>query len=116
MMCGLWLSLVPAQSLELQLLHVPAMRARHEIAALVGGLVFPLDPGDAMDRRRRPEQDLRTPREGRRPRLRERNRIALLTGAGDIVKKQPNSAPADKAAARRRDTKMARHTTPLAKG
>ena len=45
--------LVPAQPLELQPLHVPAVRAWHEIPLLVRGLVFPLDARDPVDGRRR---------------------------------------------------------------
>ena len=90
--CGLGLALVPAQPLELEPLHVPAMRARHEVAALVRGLVLPLDPREPLDRRRRGEEHLAPPRERARPRLGQRNRIAFLVGRGrigiDLVEKQ----------------------------
>src|SRR5581483_2122522 len=60
---GFGLALVPAQPLELEPLHLAAMRARHEVPALVRSLVFALDPRQAMDGRRRAEQHLRAPRE-----------------------------------------------------
>ena len=91
-MCGLGPALVPAQPLEPEPLHVPAMRARHEIPALVRGLVFALDAREPLDRRRRAEQDLRPPREGARARFGERDRIAFLVGRGrigiDLVEEQ----------------------------
>ena len=77
---GLGLALLPAQPLELQPLFMPAMRARHEVAPLVGGLVLALDAREAVDRRGRGEEDLRPPREGARARLGERDRIAFLVG------------------------------------
>ena len=41
------LTTLPAQLLEAQPLPVPAVRTRHEVAALVRGFVFPLDGADA---------------------------------------------------------------------
>ena len=48
---GLGLPLRPAQPVELQPLHRPAMRAGHEVAPLVGGLELALDPAQPPDRR-----------------------------------------------------------------
>ena len=91
-MCGLGLPLVPAQPLELEPLHVLAVRARHEVAALVRCLVFALDPGNPLDRRRRRKERLAPPREGARACFGQRNRIALLVGRRrigiDLVQKQ----------------------------
>ncbi len=77
-------ALLPAQPLEAQPLHRPAMRARHEVAPLVGGLVLPLDAADAPDRRRRHQEQLPPVREGQRPRLGEPDRVAFLVGRGRI--------------------------------
>ena len=61
---GLGLALLPAQTLEFEPLHMPAMRARHEEAALIAGLEFALDPGQTLDRRRRYQKHLGAVAEG----------------------------------------------------
>ena len=81
---GLGLALLPAQPLELQPLHGLRSAGRHEVAPLVGGLVLALDPREAVDRRGRGEEHLAPLREGQRPRLGERDRIAFLVGRGRI--------------------------------
>ena len=48
----LWLSLLPAQALELKPLPVITMRAGHKEALLIGRKKLPLDPGKSLDRRR----------------------------------------------------------------
>jgi hypothetical protein len=60
------------------------MRARHEEPPLVARLVFPLDPADAADRRRRDQEDLAPVREGQRARFGEPDRVAFLVGRGRI--------------------------------
>ena len=80
----LGLTFVPAQPLELQPLHLPAMRAGHEIPPLIGCFVLAFDPRQTVNGRRRAEQDLGAPRECARPCLGERNRIAFLVGRGRI--------------------------------
>jgi hypothetical protein len=60
-MCRFGLCLVPVQPLEVEPLHLSAMRTRDEIPALVRGLVFALDAREPMNGRRRAEQDLRAP-------------------------------------------------------
>jgi hypothetical protein len=52
------------------------MRARHEVATLVAGLVLALDGRCPGDRRRRHDEDL-APREGARARFGQRDRIAF---------------------------------------
>ena len=83
-MSGLRPALVPPQALEPEPLHLPAVRARHEIPALVRGLVLALDAREPLDRRCRAEQDLRPPREGPRAGFGKRDRIAFLVGRGRI--------------------------------
>ena len=78
------LALRPAQAFKLQPLHRPAMRAGHEVPALVAGLELPLDPAQAPDRRGRDHEHLAPVREGRGPRLGQRDRIAFLVGRGRI--------------------------------
>ena len=74
----------PAQPLELQPLHLAAMRARHEEPPLVARLELPLDPAQAPDRRRRDQEHLAPMGEGQRPRLGQRDRVAFLVGRGRI--------------------------------
>ena len=62
-------ALRPAQILEFQRLVLAAVRAGHDVPALVARLVLPLDPREALRLRRRDQQDL-APLEGRRPALR----------------------------------------------
>jgi hypothetical protein len=77
------LALVPAQAFKLQPLHHPAMRAGHEVAALVAGLELSLDPADAPNGRGRDHEHLAPVREGRGPRLpHRRGRIGI-----DLVEK-----------------------------
>jgi hypothetical protein len=57
-MGGLWLPLVPPESLELQPLHRPAMRAGHKKAPLVARFELALDARDAMNRRCRGQKYL----------------------------------------------------------
>ena len=61
-----------------------AIRTGDEKSALIGRLVFALDPRDAVDRRRRRQKDFRPPREGARASLGERDGIAFLVGRGGI--------------------------------
>ncbi len=75
-------TLLPDQPLEAQPLHLATRRARHEEAPLVGGQVLPLDPAAARDGRRADQEGLAPPAEGPRPRLGQRDRIAL---AGDVA-------------------------------
>ena len=86
------LALLPAQPLEREMLRLAAVRARHEVPPLVGGLVFPLDPRQPLDRRRRGEEHLAPPGEGARPRFGQRHRIALVVGRRrigvDLVEEQ----------------------------
>ena len=86
------LALLPAQPLEREMLLLAAVRARHEVAPLVGGLVLPLDPRQPLDRRRRGEEHLAPPGEGARPRFGQRHRIALVVGRRrigvDLVEEQ----------------------------
>src|SRR5690606_33300246 len=60
----LWPPLLPAQPLELQPLHRPAMWARHEVAPLVGRLELALDAAEPPDRRRRDQEHLAPMGEG----------------------------------------------------
>src|SRR5581483_11244448 len=86
------LAFFPTKPLEAQPLAMTAMRAGDEEAALVGRLVLALDPRDAVDRRRRRQEDLRPPREGTRAGLGERDGISFLFGRTrigiDLVQKQ----------------------------
>ena len=81
---GLGLALLPAQPLEPQPLHLPAMRARHEVAPLVAmprtRARCARGRGSSASRRGTPW----TPGEGPRARLGERDRIAFLVGRGRI--------------------------------
>jgi hypothetical protein len=67
------------------------VRARHEVAALVAGLVLALDGRGARDRRRRHDEDL-APGKGARARLGQRDRIAFALDvqrvAVDLVEEQ----------------------------
>ena len=91
-MCGFGLPLIPAQPLELEPLHVLAVRARHEVAALVRRLVFALNARNPLDRRCRGKERLAPPREGPRACFGQRNRVALLVGRRrigiDLVQEQ----------------------------
>ncbi len=78
------LSLRPAQPVELQPLHRPAMGAGHEVAPLVGCVEFSLDPAQPPDRRRRDHEHFAPVREGGGPCLGQRDRIALLVGRGRV--------------------------------
>ena len=49
---------VPPQPLELQPLHLPAMRARHEVSSLIRGLILTFDARQALDGRRRDQKQL----------------------------------------------------------
>ena len=84
-------ALGPAQVGELQRLVLMAVRARHEVAALVALLVLPLDPRQALGLRGRDQEDLAA-LEGGRPSLGQQDRIALaLDVAGvavDLVEEQ----------------------------
>jgi hypothetical protein len=71
---------LPAQPLEPQPLHRAAVRARHEIAPLVGRLELALDAAELPDRRRRDQEHLASVRERERARLGQRDRIAFLIG------------------------------------
>ena len=68
------------------------MRAGDEVAPLVGGLVLPLDPRRALDRRGRDQEHLAPPGEGPGPGLGQRHRVALLVGGRrigvDLVEEQ----------------------------
>jgi hypothetical protein len=78
------LALLPAQPFELQPLHRPAMRARHEEPPLIARLVLPLDAAQPPDGRRRDQEHLAPMGEGQRPCLCQRDRIAFLVGRGRI--------------------------------
>ena len=77
-------ALLPAQPFELEPMHLPAMRARHEESALVARLVFAFDSAHATDRGRRDQEDLAPMGEGQRPRLGEPDRVAFLVGRSRI--------------------------------
>ena len=91
-MSGLRPTLLPAQPFEPKPLFFLAMRAGDEETALVGRLVLALDPRQAMNRRRRPQQDLGPPRECAGSGLGQRDRVAFLVGrrriSVDLVQKQ----------------------------
>ena len=78
------LVLCPAQPLELQPLHRPAMRARHEIPPLIAGLELALDAAQPADRGRRDHEHLAPMREGGGARFGQRDRVAFLVGRGRI--------------------------------
>lgn len=63
-------------------MHIALLSAGHEVPALVAGLVFPFYPADAPNRRGRDHEHLAPVREGGRPRLGQRDRIAFLVGGG----------------------------------
>ena len=70
----------PARQLELEILLLAAVRARHEEPPLIRRLVLPLDPRQPLDRRRRHLKHLAPPGEGPRARFRQRHRLAFLIG------------------------------------
>src|SRR5512132_2937571 len=72
------LALLPPQPLELQPLTLSAVRTRYKEPPLDRPLVFPLNPRQPLDRRRRGEEHLAPPRERPRPGFRQRHWIALV--------------------------------------
>jgi hypothetical protein len=89
------LARLPAQLLEAQVLLVAAVRARHEVQALVGGLVRAVDAA-ADDRRRRALEDLLA-REGVGALLGELLRVALAVDVGRILLDLVEEQVADRA-------------------
>ena len=82
--CRLRLALLPAQPLELQPLHCAAMRTGHEEAPLVGGFILPFDPRQALDRRRRDQEQLLAVPEGRGSRLSQGNGVTFTVDIARI--------------------------------
>jgi hypothetical protein len=89
---GLGLALFPAP-LELEPLHVLAVRARNEIAPLIARLEFALDAREAANGRCGHHENLCSISERSHPRLGERDRVPFALDIAhvgiDFVEKQP---------------------------
>ena len=95
--CGLGIVVAPADVLPPHPVVVAALGARDEVPPLVRGQEFPLDPGDALDRGGRDQEDLaaRVERAGGAL-LGQRDRVALAVDVARVLVDLVAEEPADR--------------------